>query len=173
MALKRSEKEAIVKELHEKFSRSATVIMTKFSGLSVAQATELRNQMRDVGGEFKVSKNTLFKIAAKDTQVEALEDLFVGQNAVVVAYEDPVAVAKALVEFARKNEAITIEGGVLDGKKIDASGIEALSKLPSREVLLGQFLSVLVGPHRGLVQALAGIPRKMLYALQAIADSKE
>ena len=173
MALTRAQKEEVVKELHEKFARSQSVIITKFSKMTVAQASELRQKLRNSGGEFKVSKNTLFKIAAKDTQVDLLKDQFVGQNAVVMAYEDPVAVAKALVDFAKENEVITIEGGVLNGKVIDAKGVEALSKLPTKEVLIAQLLSVMLGPHRGLVQVLAGIPRKFLYALNAIKEQKE
>ncbi|OCC15002.1 LSU ribosomal protein L10p (P0) [Dissulfuribacter thermophilus] len=172
MALTRKEKEEVVKALHEKFESAQSVILTKFSKMTVSQSSELRKKMRDLGGEFKVSKNTLFKIAARDTQVEVISDKFVGQNAVVIAYDDPVAVAKALLDFAKDNEVITIEGGVLNGKVIDAKGVEALSKLPTKEVLLAQLLSVLLGPQRGLVQVLAGVPRKFLYALNAIKDQK-
>ncbi len=172
MALTRKEKEEVVKALQEKFESAQSVILTKFSKMTVSQSSELRKKMRDLGGEFKVSKNTLFKIAARDTQVEVISDKFVGQNAVVIAYDDPVAVAKALLDFAKENEVITIEGGVLNGKVIDAKGVEALSKLPTKEVLLGQLLSVLLGPQRGFVQVLAGVPRKFLYALNAIKDQK-
>ncbi len=173
MALTRAQKEEVVKDLHEKFERCQSVILTKFSKMTVAQSSELRKKLRDSGGEFKVSKNTLFKIAAKDTPVEVMNEQFVGQNAVVIAYEDPVAVAKVLVEFAKENEVITIEGGVLNGKLMDAKGVESLSKLPTKEVLIAQLLSVMLGPHRGLVQVLAGVPRKFLYALNAIKDQKE
>jgi len=172
LALTRKEKEEVVKALQEKFESAQSVILTKFSKMTVSQSSELRKKMRDLGGEFKVSKNTLFKIAARDTQVEVISDKFVGQNAVVIAYDDPVAVAKALLDFAKENEVITIEGGVLNGKVIDAKGVEALSKLPTKEVLLGQLLSVLLGPQRGFVQVLAGVPRKFLYALNAIKDQK-
>ena len=173
LALTRQQKERVVKDLHEKFTESKSVIIVKFSKMTVAQASELRKQLRDSGGEFKVSKNTLFRIAARDTQVELLNDRFTGQNAVVMAYEDPAAAAKALVQFAKDNDVITIDGGVLNGKVIDANGVEVLSKLPTKEVLTAQLLSVMLGPHRGLVQVLAGIPRKFLYALNAIKEKKE
>jgi len=172
LALTRRGKEEVVQGLHKRFQGSSSVILTKFARMTVAQATELRRMMRDVGGEFKVSKNTLFRLAAKDTQVEVIADRFVGQNAVVIAYEDSVAVAKALLEFIKQNAVLTVEGGVLNGKSMAAEDIEALSRLPSREVLLAQLLSVMLGCHRGLVQVLSGVPRKFLYALEAISDKK-
>ncbi len=173
MALTRRQKEEVVETLHEKFKGSQSVILTKFSKMTVEQSSIIRRQLRDVGGEFKVSKNTLFKLASKDTQIELIEDWFTGQNAVVIAYEDPVRVAKTLLDFIKDNEVLTIEGGVLNGKVIDDKGVEALSKLPTKEVLLAQLLSVMLGPHRSLVQVLAGIPRKFLYALNAIKEQKE
>ncbi len=172
MALKRKEKEALVLELQEKFSRCASVIMTDFTGLNVSGANALRKKLRDVGAEFKVFKNTLLKRAAQGTSVEVLTDYFVGPNAVAIAYEDPVAVAKVLVEFAKENEALEIRGGMLMGRYVDAEGIVALSKLPSREVLLAQLLSVMVAPATNFAQVLAAVPRKLLYALKAIEETK-
>ncbi len=172
MALKRSEKEALVQELQDKFSRCVSVIMTDFTGLNVSGANDLRRRLREIGADFKVSKNTLLKRAAQGTQVEALTDYFIGPNAVAIAYDDPVAVAKVLVEFAKDNEALEIKGGVLNGKYMDKEGIVSLSKLPSREVLLAQLLSVMVAPATNMVQVLAAIPRKLLYALKAIEEKK-
>ncbi len=172
MALKKKEKEALVQELQEKFSRCVSVIMTDFTGLNVSGANDLRRKLRDVGADYKVFKNTLLKRAAKGTTVEVLTDQFVGPNAVAIAYDDPVAVAKVLVEFAKKNEALEIRGGMLNGKYMDADGIIALSKLPSREVLLAQLLSVMVAPATNMAQVLAAVPRKLLYALKAIQENK-
>ena len=172
MALKLKEKETIVEDLHEKFSRSEAVIMTRFSGLDVAGANELRKKLRESGAEFKVSKNTLFKRAIKGTSAEVLSDQFLGPNAVAFASEDPVSMAKVLVEFAKKSEILEIRSGVLNGKFIDVAQIQALSELPSREVLLAKLLTVFVAVPTGLVRALSGIPRKLLYALRAIEDQK-
>ncbi len=172
MALKRKEKEALVRELKERFSKCSSVIMTDFSGLNVSGANALRRRLREVGAEFKVSKNTLLRRAAEGTSVEVLADHFVGPNAVAIAYEDPVAVAKVLVEFAKENESLEIRGGMLMGRYVDPEGIVALSRLPSREVLLAQLLSVMVAPAANLVQVLAAIPRKLLYALKAIEEDK-
>ncbi len=173
MALKRNEKEAIVEDLHSKFSNAVSVIVTGFSGLSVSAANSLRKELREKEGEFKVAKNTLLRRAVSGTSAEVLADQFTGPNAVVMSYDDPVAVAKVLVKFAEENKSVEIKIGMLDGKLMDAAGIEALSKLPSREVLLAQLLSVLVATPTNLVQVLAGIPRKLLYALRAIEEAKQ
>ena len=172
MALKFKDKEVLVRDLHEKFSRSIAVIMARFSGLNVADANELRKRLRESGAELKVSKNTFFRRAIGGTQAEVLSDYFLGPNAVVFVFENPVAVAKILVKFAKENKAIEIGNGVLSGQQIDVAQIKALSELPSREVLIAQLLSVLVAVPTGLVRVLSGIPRKLLYALRAIEDQK-
>jgi large subunit ribosomal protein L10 len=173
LALKIKKKETIARDLHEKFSRSEAVIMNQFSGLDVAGANELRKKLRESGAEFKVSKNTLFKRAVQGTPAEVLSDQFSGPNAVAFAYEDPVAMAKVIVEFAKESEVLEIRSGILDGKLIDVAQIQALSELPGREVLLAKLLAVLVAVPTGLVRALSGIPRKLLYTLRAIEDQKK
>lgn len=172
MALKFKEKETIVEDLHDKFSRSETVIMTQFSGLDVKDADDLRKKLREAGAEFKVSKNTLFKRALHGTQAEVLSDRFSGPNAVAFAYEDPVSMAKVIVEFAKKTEVLKIQSGVLDGKLIDVAQIHALSELPSREILLAKLLTVFVAVPTSFVRALSGIPQRLLYALRAIEDQR-
>ncbi len=172
MALKFKEKEALVRGLHEKFSRSMAVIMARFSGLDVADANELRKRLRECGAELKVSKNTFFRRAIQGTPAEVLSDYFLGPNAIVFAFEDPVAAAKVLVKFARENESIELRRGVLNGQPIDLAQIETLSELPSREVLIAQMLLVLVAVPTGLVRVLSAVPRKFLYALRAIEEQK-
>ena len=110
--------------------------------------------------------------AVKGTRAEALLDYFSGPNAVVFGYEYPVAVAKVLVEFSEENPSIEIRAGILNEKFIDAAQIEALSKLPSREILIAKMLSALVAVPTGLVVALSGVSRKLLYLLKAIEDQK-
>ena len=173
MPLNKSQKEALVEDLKEKFSRAVSVTLVEFPGLTVAEANELRFKLRDVQGELKVSKNTLFKIAIKGSDSEPLLESFQGPNAAVFAYEDPVQVAKVLMDFAKDHEMLKVKNGILDGKLMDATGIKALSKLPSREVLIAQMLSVLVATPTNLVQVLSGIPRKLLYALRAIEEQKQ
>ncbi len=173
MPLTRKEKEALVEDLNKKFQSAVAVTLVNFPGLTVSEVNELRSKLREVQGEMKVAKNTLLRLAVKGTDGEALLDHFNGPNAAVFAYEDPVSVAKVLVEFAKDHEALKLRTGILNGKIVDASSLEALSKLPSREVLLGQLLSVLVATPTNLVQVLAAVPRKLLYALKAIEEQKQ
>jgi large subunit ribosomal protein L10 len=173
LALKIKEKESIAGDLHEKLSRSEAVIMTQFQDLDVAGANELRKKLREAGAEFKVSKNTLFKRAVQGTPAEVLSNQFSGPNALAFAFEDPVAMAKVIVGFAKESEVLEIRSGVLNGKFIDVAQIQALSELPSREVLLAKLLAVFVAVPTGLVRALSGIPRKLLYTLRAIEDQKK
>jgi len=173
LAISRDKKEAIVAELRDKFSRASIVIVAQSPGLSVSSADELRKKIREAGSDYKVAKNTLVKLAAQDTDVEILSDMLTGPNAFAIGYDDPVALAKVLVDFRKDNEVLELRGGMLNGTFIDTAGIEALAKLPSREVLMAQMLSVLVATPTRLVQALSGIPRKLLYALRAIEDTKK
>ena len=173
MPLTRKEKEALVKDLRDKFERAVSITLVNFPGLKVSEVNELRSKLREAQGEMKVAKNTLLRLAVKGTDGEALLDDLQGPNACVFAYEDPVQVAKVLVEFAKDHEALKIRNGVLNGKLMDVKGLEALSKLPSREILIGQLLSVLVATPTNLVNVLAGVPRKLLYVLRAIEEQKK
>ncbi len=171
--MKMDKKREVVEELHEKFARSKVVIVTDYKGLNVAALSELRRKLNEVNVEYKVVKNTLLVRASEDTDVAVIQDSFKGPSAVALSYDDPVAPAKVLTEFAKANEKLEIRIGVMDGKAIDLNGIKALSSLPSREVLLGQVLSAMIGVPTGFVRTLNAIPQKLLYALQAIKDQKE
>ncbi len=173
MPLTRKEKEGLVKELNERFQKAVAVTLVNFPGLKVSEVNELRSKLREVQGEMKVAKNTLLRRAVKGTDGEALLDYFNGPNAAVFAYEDPVQVAKVLVEFAKDHESLKLRSGLLNGKVVEPDSLEALSKLPSREVLLGQLLSVLIATPTNMVQVLAAVPRKLLYALRAIEEKKQ
>ncbi|NLY50241.1 MAG: 50S ribosomal protein L10 [Firmicutes bacterium] len=169
----RPEKEAIVAELKDKFSRAKAVILTDYRGLTVAEITELRRKMREAGLEFKEAKNTLTRIAVQDFVGSDLDSYLPGPTALAFAYEDPVAPAKILSEFAKTHKALEIKGGVLDNKVIGPEGVKALADLPPREVLVAQLLGVLQGPIRGLVTVLSGPQRNLVYVLDAIRKQKE
>ncbi|NDY42330.1 50S ribosomal protein L10 [Dissulfurirhabdus thermomarina] len=173
MPVSRAEKEKIVEELHERFSRAAVVVATRFTGLNVAALTELRKKIREAGAEYRVVKNTLLRRAVEGTPVAGMSEEFTGPNAVAIGYDDPVAVAKVLADFAKDHPELEVKGGMLAGARIDAAGVQALAKLPSREVLLAQLLSVMVAVPTGLVQVLAAVPRKLLYALRALEEQKK
>jgi large subunit ribosomal protein L10 len=166
-------KKEIVEELHEKFSKSKVVIVTDYKGLDVAAITALRRKLREAGIEYRVIKNTLMARASEDTGVEAIRDSFKGPSAVALSYDDPVAPAKVLTEFAKENDKLEIKIGVMDGKVLDLSAIKALSSLPSREVLLAQVLSAMNGVPTSFVRVLNAIPQQFLYVLQAVKEKKE
>src|SRR5210317_977594 len=129
------EKKKITEDLHERFSKSAIVVVTDYKGLDVSSMNALRRKLREEDIEFQVAKNTLLIRAAKDTEVALIEDYFKGPSAVALSYTDPVAPAKILAQFAKDNQKLEIKGGVLKNKVLDVDAIKALAKLPSREVL--------------------------------------
>ena len=171
--MKLDEKKKIVEDLHERFSRSAIVIVTDYKGLNVGRLNDLRRKLRDAEVEYKVVKNTLLVKASEGTDVALIKDSFTGPNAVVLSYNDPVSPAKILSEFAKDNEKLEIKVGVMNGDKLTLSSIESLAVLPSREVLLSQFLSVLNGVPTALVRVLSGMSHGLLNVLIAIKAQKE
>ena len=166
-------KQIITEDLHERFSKSAIVVVADYKGLDVSAMNALRRKLREEDIEFQVAKNTLLIRAAKDTEVALIEDYFKGPSAVALSYTDPVAPAKILAQFAKDNQKLEIKGGVLKNKVLDVDAIKALAKLPSREVLLGQLLAVLNEVPTAFVRTLAEIPRSLLNVLAAIRDQKE
>jgi large subunit ribosomal protein L10 len=171
--VKLEEKQKIAEDLHERFSKSAIVVVTDYKGLDVSAMNDLRRKLREEDIEFQVAKNTLLMRAAKDTEVALIQDYFKGPSAVAFSYKDPVAPAKILAQFAKDNKKLEIKGGVLKGKVLDVNAIKALAKLPSREVLLGQLLSVINEVPSSFVRTIAEIPRSLLNVLTAIRDQKE
>lgn len=168
----RQGKEQVMEDFRTSLQRSSVAVATHYRGLTVAEMTKLRVRMRQAGAEYQVIKNTLATIAAKDTPFEPLAQLLTGPTGIAFA-KDPVAPAKVLTEFAREHPKLIVRGGVLDGKLMDEKGIEALAKLPSREVLLGQLLGVMNGPIRGFVTVLAALPTGLVRALDQIRQQKE
>jgi large subunit ribosomal protein L10 len=154
----RSQKEALVASLKQTFGEVNLVVVTQQSGMTVSEASDLRRQMREEGASYKVTKNRLTRLALEGTKFEALTPLFTGPTAIAYS-DDPVAAAKVCVEFAKKNEKLTIVGGAMGVQMLDKSGIETLAKLPSLDELRGKLIGVLQAPATkvaGVVQAPAG-----------------
>ncbi len=167
------EKDKIVQEIREKVSRSQIGILTDFKGLKVEDMTRLRRQLQEASAELKVVKNTLLRRAAADNSpIAGLLSYFTGPNAITLGYADPVALAKILTKFAQDKPALSIKAAVLGGQVLTAKDLEALSKLPSREVLLAQLLGVLQGVPTALVTVLAGVIRNLLNVLVAYRDKR-
>src|SRR5690554_5545137 len=131
------EKVAAVEEIADRFRNSVAVYITEYRGLSVPQLAELRRNLRDVA-TYKVAKNTLTTLAAKDVEVEGLNDLFLGPTAIAFVTGDPVEAAKSLKTFAKDNEGLVIKGGLLEGNVLSADEVNKLADLESREVLLAK-----------------------------------
>ena len=125
----RTQKREVVAELHEVFSDIGSVVVTHYSGLNVAEITDLRSQMRGAGATFRVTKNRLTKLALDGTPYSPLGELFSGPTAIAYA-DDPVAAAKVAVDFAKKNDKLVVLGGAMGDTVLDAKGVEALAKLP-------------------------------------------
>ena len=171
--MKLEEKKQIVEDLRGRFAKSNLVILTDFKGLDVASVSELRRRLKEAGIEYKVVKNTLMARASQDTPISVLTDHFKGPGAVAIGYHDPVAPAKILTKFADDSKKLEIRAAVLNGKLIDLGGIRALAALPSREVLLGQLLAVMLEVPTSVVRVLAGVPRGLVNLLAALKDQQE
>ena len=171
--MNRDEKAAIVGELNSMFSRSKFSVVADYCGLTVSDLEKIRRELRDCQSEIRIAKNTLLKRAVTDTDCESLVEDFTGTTAIIAAYDDPVTPAKVLAKCAEDYEKFQLRSAVLEGEKITVESLVALSKLPSKEVLLGQLLSVMNGVPTAFVRVLSGVPQTFMYGLQAIKDQKE
>jgi large subunit ribosomal protein L10 len=167
------EKKRITQDINARFSKAAVVIVTDYKGLDVTAINDLRRKLRKEEVEFQVAKNTLLIRASEETDVALIKDIFKGPSAVALSYSDPVAPAKVLMDFAKNSDVFEIKAGVMNGKVLDVSAIKALSELPPRDVLLGQFMSVLNNLPTMFVRTLSEMPRRLLNVLQAIKEQKE
>lgn len=169
----REEKVAVVAEVAERLRSADAVIVTEYRGMKVGQLANLRRQLRDVGGEYTVYKNTLARLGAEQAGMPQLSDVLVGPTGITFVQGDVAAAAKALRDAAKANPLLVLKGGVLDGKLMSAADVEALADLPSREVLLARMAGALQAPlvkTAGLLQAL---PRNFAYGLKALIDQQQ
>ncbi|MBW2630224.1 MAG: 50S ribosomal protein L10 [Deltaproteobacteria bacterium] len=171
--MNRSAKEQVVTELHKKLKDVKLAILADYSGITVKDITDLRNELRKADSEFKVVKNNLLSIALKDTEFSLLDDHLKGPRALMMNFGDVVEPTRILVEFAKKNDRLDIKAGVLDGRLLSREQISTLAELPSRDILLGKFLSVLVGVQTQFVTVLDGVPRGLVHVLEAHRMKKE
>ena len=167
------EKQQIAEDLRERLSKSAIIVLTDYKGLDVAAMNDLRRKLRAEDIEYQVVKNTLLIRASEDNDIALIKDYFKGPSAIALSYDDPIAPAKVLSQFAKENNKLEIKAGVMNGQVLDANAIKALAKLPSREVLLGQLLSALNAVPTSFVRTIAEIPRGFVSVLAAIRDQKE
>jgi len=160
-----------IANLSEKFGRSKAAFLVDFKGMTVEQVTTFRKKLVPVEAEMKVVRNTLaIRALADHPKSESLKDSFVGNNAIIFAYSDASASAKAITDFAKDVELLQVKVGVMDGTKLDANGIKALASLPSKEVLRAQLLGLFQQPMAKFVGTLNAVPSGFVRVLAAQKD---
>jgi large subunit ribosomal protein L10 len=167
------EKQNTVAEVAEKMKKAQSMVLLDYRGLTVAEVTQLRNDFRAAGVEYRVIKNNMLLRAAQSLEIEGTEDVFKGPTAVAFGYEDPVAPAKIIARFIKDTKKTELKGAILDGRLIGASGAEDLAKLPSREELIARVMGSMNAPITNFVGVLSAIPRGLVVALNGIREQKE
>ena len=165
------QKQDVVQELTEKLGRSTAAVMMDYRGLSVSEVSDLRQRLGGAEAEFHVVKNTLLRIAAEANNQD-FGNMLEGPSAIAILYGDPVAPAKVFADYLREHREVTLKGGVLNGRPMTPEQVDALSKIPPKEVLLAQLLAGFNGPISGLVGTLNGVVSNFVFTLQALADQK-
>ena len=153
-------KKPVVEEISELLNGAATAVVVDYRGLTVAEDTELRKQLREAGVVYKVYKNTMINFAIKDTEFADLAQHLEGPTAIAVCKDDATAAARVLAKFAKTAEALEIKGGVVDGVYYDAAGIGQIASIPSREVLLSQLLGSMQSPVTNFARVIKQIAEK-------------
>ncbi len=169
----RPEKVAAVELLTEKFNKANSIFLTDFSGLSVEDITELRRQFRAKDVEYLVVKNTLAERGAQNAGHEGMVPYLVGPIAVALGYDDPAEPARVIAEFRKSHDKPEVKACIIEGDVLPGSEAANIAKWPSREELLASLVGSLNSPISGLVMSLSGLPRKLVYALNAIREKKE
>jgi large subunit ribosomal protein L10 len=166
------EKVVAVNELHDKFARAVSAVLADFRGLSVQEITTLRQQLREASLEVAVVKNTLARLAIQETSFEKLSPYLKGPTSITFSYRDPVAPAKVLSAYVKRQPKLAVRAGLFEGEIIHGEKIAEIADLPPRDVLLAQAFAAMQGPVAGLVWTLQGLLSTFIGTLQAIHDKK-
>ena len=164
----RSQKTDAVAQLNNVFNEAGVVVVTRNLGLTVAESTDLRAKMREVGATYQVAKNRLAKIALKDTDYAGIEEYLSGPTALAYS-EDPVAAAKAVVEFAKTNDRIEVVGGSMGSQVLDEAGVRALASMPSLDELRGKLVGLVNAPATKIAQVVNAPANKLARVFGAYA----
>jgi large subunit ribosomal protein L10 len=170
--MKKEEKTAVVAQLAESLSRASIVVISEYKGIKASESDDLRRRLRAAQSEFRVAKNTLVRLAIKDTNFEALESNLGGAVGLLLSYADPVELAKTISGLRELGERFKVRGGVLEGKPLNAAEISALAALPPREVLLAQLLGLLQAPATGLARLLNEPASALARLLDAVGKKR-
>lgn len=170
----REDKAREISEISDRFAKAKAAFLVDFKGLDVEKMTQLRKLLRPIQSEIRVVKNTLARRALKDHQGydSALKDQFTGTNAVVFAFEDPSASAKAITGFSKENEALLVKTGAMDGKALSENEIKYLATLPGKPELQAKLLGTMQAPAQKLVSLFSAVPGNFVRLLAAYKDQK-
>lgn len=169
----REAKEKMLEEITEELKQAELVVITDYRGLNVQSINKLRGELRKEDCRYKITKNTMNRLACREAGVEELEGYFEGPVAIAYSSADPVAAARVFKEFIKENSALEIKGGILSGQLLDPEAIKALGDIPSREVLLAKVVGGFQAPIIGLVGVLHGNMRSLVCAFDAVRRQKE
>lgn len=169
MSLSRSQKEQEVASFRERCESAETMVVVHNNGLTVAEMTDLRNQLRKEGASFKVTKNTLVRLALPGTKFEKTADLFTGPTGVAVS-QDPVTAAKVVYGFAKKNDRLAILGGAMGTNVLDAAGVEKLAKMPSLDEVRATLVGLLQAPATKVARVVQAPPAQLARVVGAYAE---
>jgi large subunit ribosomal protein L10 len=173
MPLTKDDKQALVDEYSKGLALAPHAFVLGYKGITVPQVTELRNRVRATGGEYVVVKNTLALRAIDSSALAGLKEHFVGPTAVVYCEKDPVALAKALTDFAKDNPTITFKAGMVERRAVAADQIKEIAQLPSREELITKLLFLMQSPLTRLARVLAAVPQGFVSVLDQVRAQKE
>jgi len=170
--VEREQKRELVKSLHKAFSDTGVIVVSHNLGMTVTELTQLRREVREVGGTVRVAKNRLVKLALKDTPAESLVDLFSGPT--IIAYaDDPVSVPKVAVKFAKANEKLVLLGGAMGDMNLDIDGVKSLAALPSLDELRGKMVGLLQAPAGKVARVISTPPGQLARVISAYSENSE
>jgi large subunit ribosomal protein L10 len=169
----RAEKVAVVNEVKDRLESSDGAVLTEYRGLTVSALAELRGELAAAGGDYKIYKNTLVRLAVAGGPQAPMHDLLTGPTAIAFVQGDVSAVAKALRDFAKNNPNLVVKGGMVGTGVLSASDIEVLADLPPRDALLAQFAGALAAPLRQLAGLVQALPRNLAYGISALIEQRQ
>ncbi len=168
----RPEKVAVVEEVRGRFAGADGAVLTEYRGLSTAELAQLRVQLGAAGGDYKIYKNTLVRLAVEGSAQDGIKDLLTGPTAIAFVHGDVSAVAKTLRDFSRANAHLVVKGGIVGDGVLTGAELSVLADLPSRDVLLAQVAGTLAAPLRQFAGLLQALPRNLAYGLAALVDQR-
>ncbi|MBI5561707.1 MAG: 50S ribosomal protein L10 [Deltaproteobacteria bacterium] len=170
--MEKQAKVKVVEVLKDKFQRSNATFYADYKGIKAVEMNEIRKGLRSASIDLNIVRNTLARRAVAGTPLESIAGKFAGTTAIAFAYKDAAAAAKLLTQFAKDQPNLKLRMGTLGAKELSLAEIKGLAELPPREVIIGRLLGTMQAPAGGFVRVLSGVPRKFLYALNAVKEKK-